>query len=101
MITEDTQQYYAETKLYNDVMGIALAVWGNAGDCPVFKVMDQALDNYNLNELTCIKEGFDTLPEHMQRDIMSDVKTQSTFAAIDRMRENIASLIKTHKAQTA
>ena len=101
MITEDTQQYYAETKLYNDVMGIALAVWGNAGDCPIFKVMDQALDNYSLDELGYIKEGFDSLPQHLQRDIMSDVKTQSTFAAIDRLQENVTALIKTGEAQSA
>ncbi len=101
MIIEESKEYYAEMKLYNDVMGIALAVWGTAGDCPLFQIIDRALDNYNLQELQCVKEAFDMLTEAMQGDIMSDVKTDNTAAAIERLRENSAALIKAKKAQTA
>ena len=101
MIIEESKEYYAEMKLYNDVMGIALAVWGNAGDCPLFQIIDRALDNYNLQELKCVKEAFDMMPETMQGDIMADVKTDNTVGAIERLRENSANLIKAKKAQTA
>lgn len=101
MMIDDSREYYAEMRLYNDVMGIALAVWGNAGDCPVFHTIDKALDNYNLKDLNCIKDAFGMLPEHVQRDIMSDIKTDETTAAIERLRENIGALIKANKAQTA
>ena len=101
MIIEDSREYYAEMKLYNDVMGIGLAVWGNAGASQVFQAIDKALDNYNLHELSCIKEAFEMLPEAVQRDIMSDVKSVTTMDAIERLRENILTLIKTRKAQTA
>ena len=101
MIIEESREYYAEMKLYNDVMGIALAVWGNAGDCPLFQIIDRALDNYNLPELQCVKEAFDMLPEAMQQDIMADVKTDNTAGAIERLRENSATLIKAKKTQTA
>ena len=98
---EDSREYYAEMKLYNDVMGIALAVWGNAGDCPVFHMIDKALDNYNLKELNCVKDAFGMLPEHVQSNIMSDIKTDETALAIDRLRENINALMKVDKAQSA
>ena len=101
MMIEDSREYYAEMKLYNDVMGIALAVWGNAGDCPVFHAIDKALDNYNLKELNCIKDAFGMLSESAQRDIMSDVKTDETMPAIEKLRENISALVKAKKAQTA
>ena len=101
MMIEDSREYYAEMKLYNDVMGIALAVWGNAGDCPVFHMIDKALDNYNLKELNCVNDAFGMLSEHVQTEIMSDIKTYQTVQAIDRLRENIDALMKANKAQSA
>ena len=101
MMIDDSREYYAEMKLYNDVMGIALAVWGNAGDCPVFHMIDRALDNYNLKELNCVKDAFGMLPEHLQTDIMTDIKTADTILAIDRLRETIEVLMKADKAQSA
>ena len=101
MMIEDSREYYAEMKLYNDVMGIALAVWGNVGDCPVFHTIDKALDNYNLKQLNCVKDAFGMLPERVQSDIMSDIKTDETIAAIERLRENIDGLINADKVQTA
>ena len=101
MIIEDSREYYAEMRLYNDVMGIALAVWGNAGDCPVFQTIDKALDNYNLKELNSIKDAFGMLPDHVQRDIMTDIQTAETIQAIEKLRETISALIKADKVQTA
>lgn len=101
MMIEDSREYYAEMKLYNDVMGIALAVWGNAGDCPLFQSIDKALDNYNLKELNCIKDGFGMLPDHAQRDIMTDIKTAETIQAIEKLQENIDALAKADKVRTA
>ncbi|MCZ6472909.1 MAG: hypothetical protein O6934_05665, partial [SAR324 cluster bacterium] len=101
MMIEDSREYYAEMKLYNDVMGIALAVWGNVGECPVFHTIDKALDNYNLQELQCIKQSFDLLPEGVQSDIMADLKNENTSAGIERLRETTAALIKSQKARTA
>ena len=101
MMIEDSREYYAEMKLYNDVMGIALAVWGNAGDCPVFHAIDKALDNYNLKELNCIKDAFGMLPDHVQHDIMTDINSAETIQAIEKLRENIDALTKAGKVRTA
>ncbi|MCZ6628171.1 MAG: hypothetical protein O7E56_08075 [SAR324 cluster bacterium] len=101
MIIEESKEYYAEMKLYNEVMGIALAVWGNVGDCAIFQIIDKALDNYNLQELQCIKQSFDMLPEGVQSDIMADLKNENTSAGIERLRETTAALIKSQKARTA
>jgi hypothetical protein len=102
MIRDENQEInYNEMKLYNDVMGIALSVWGNAGDCAVFQIMDKALDNFDLFEMECIKEGFDMLPEKMQRDIMSDIKMERTNAAIDRLSDNIATVVQARKERSA
>ena len=101
MMIEDSREYYAEMKLYNDVMGIALAVWGNAGDCPLFHRIDKALDTYNLKELNCVKDAFAMLSEQAQSGIMADIKTDQTIKAIDRLRENIEALMKADKAQSA
>lgn len=101
MMIEDSREYYAEMKLYNDVMGIALAVWGNAGDCPVFHMIDKALDNYNLKELNCVKDAFEMLSEQVQTEIMTDIKTDKTVKAIDRLRENIDVMMKAEKSQSA
>ncbi len=38
MLMETEDQTYNEMKLYNDVMGIALAVWGHNGDCQAFRM---------------------------------------------------------------
>lgn len=102
MIRDDNQEInYNEMKLYNDVMGIALSVWGNAGDCSVFQTMDKALDNFDLLEMGSIKEAFDMLPEKMQRDIMSDIKMERTQVAIDRLGDNIIHVIQARRERSA
>ena len=101
MMIEDSREYYAEMKLYNDVMGIALAVWGNAGDCPLFHAIDKALDNYNLKELNCIKDAFGMLADHVQRDIMTDIKTGETIQAIEKLQENYNALMKAETVRSA
>ena len=101
MMIEDSREYYAEMKLYNDVMGIALSVWGNAGDCGVFQIMDKALDNFDLAGMGCIKEAFDMLPEKLRRDIMSDIKMDRTHVAIDRLGDNISTMIQTRRERSA
>ena len=101
MLNEIEGQAYDEMKLYNDVMGIALSVWGNAGDCGVFQIMDKALDNFDLAGMGCIKEAFDMLPEKLRRDIMSDIKMDRTHVAIDRLGDNISTMIQTRRERSA
>ncbi len=72
MNSEKTGEYYNEGDLYSEVMGIALGVMGTAGKGPLFTFIDQALDNFNVSELTLIREAFSSLPNSMQRDIVSD-----------------------------
>ncbi len=101
MIIDESQEYFEEMKLYNDVMGIALAVWGNAGDCPVFRIMDKALDDFSLEQMGCIKEAFEMMPEKMQQDVMAETKTVTSEAAIARLGENVTMLISSREARSA
>ena len=93
--------YRTELQLCNDVMGIALAVWGHAEYCDVFRTLDKALDQQNMAQLANIKEAFNRLPLTAQVEIMSDTGHEQPMAAIDRLRENIALLTKDRLARTA
>ena len=101
MDIDEQHEHHREMRLYNDVMGIALAVWGHNGDCDVFRIMDGALDDFNLGQLAFIKEAFGMMPKTQQRDVMGDIKTIRTESAIARMSENIAMLTKSREARTA
>ena len=73
MNSEKIGGYYNAGDLYSEVMGIALGVMGTAGKKgPLFAFIDQALDNFNVSELNLIREVFSSLPNSMQRDIVSD-----------------------------
>jgi hypothetical protein len=93
--------YRTELQLCNDVMGIALAVWGHAEYCDVFRTLDKALDQQNMAQLTNIREAFNRLPLTSQVEIMSDTGHERPMAAIDRLRENIALLTTVRLARTA
>lgn len=101
MGTYISRDYYAELRLCNDVMGIALGVWGNAGDCEVFRTMDRALDAVNLTELAYIKKAFDALSAGDRVKILFHAGTKENLPAIERLGEKIASLTETAPACTA
>lgn len=93
--------YRTELQLCNDVMGIALAVWGHAEYCDVFRTLDKALDQQNMAQLANIREAFNGLPLTAQVDIMSEVGHAQSMAAINRLRDNIALLTRAGFARTA
>ena len=72
MNTEETAKYYISGDLYSEVMEIALGVMGTVSTGPLFAFIDQALDNFNVSELTLIREVFSSLPKSVQQDIVSD-----------------------------
>lgn len=101
MIIDESHENFEEMRLYNDVMGIALAVWANAGDCPVFRHMDKALDNFNIGAMEIIRSAFETLPEALRADIMADRRSENTDAAIDRLALYISRMGANRKAAGA
>jgi len=101
MIVDVNHENFQEMRLYNEVMGIALAVWGNAGDCPFFRFIDRALDNFNEEAMRIVKQSFDMLPENMQAEIMSEHKSENTIAAIERFSRYTFQLAERIRSRSA
>ncbi len=101
MIVDEDHENYEEMKLYNDVMGIALAVWNNAGETAIFRFIDKALDNFNVDQMNTVKDAFDMLPETLQGNIMADNSSENTIAAMDRFSRYISQMGASRKVQMA
>lgn len=101
MIVDESHENYAELKLHNEVMGVALAIWAHTGDSPVFRMIDKALDAFNEEEMRNVKIAFDMLTANMQRDIMADQKSENTLVAIDRFTRYVGEIVHSRRSRSA
>ena len=101
MNIEDTPETQADMRLYNEVVGIALAIWSHVGDGPIFRVIDKALDSYSIAEMENIRVAFNMLPDSMQQDIMAEQKSSNTGGAVERFSRYVQQINGAAKAQTA
>jgi len=71
MIIDESHENYESSKLFYDVMGIGLAIWGSIGDCELFQEIDRALDAADEIQLRIIEQAFAAIPQNVQERIMS------------------------------
>ncbi len=79
--------------LYNEVMEIALAFQSRNDDSSIFRVIENALDAYNVEEMRNVKTAFHLLPYEMQRNIMTTKHSAGTIAAVDRFTRHLRHLM--------
>ena len=60
-------------QLHFDVMGIALAIRGHAGDTGLFRDIDEAITQADWRKMTIIQSAFDMLSDQRQQLIMSEM----------------------------
>ena len=101
MNIEEAPETQADMRLYNEVVGVALAIWSHVGDSQIFRIIDRALDAYSIAEMDNIRVAFNMLPEPMQQDIMAEQKTSNTIAAIERFSRYIQQLSKAGQVRSA
>ena len=101
MNIEETAETQADMRLYNEVVGIALAIWSHVGDSPIFRVIDRALDSYSIADMENIRVAFNMLPTVMQADIMAEQKTSNTSSAVERFTRYVQQLNGSGKARSA
>ncbi len=101
MNIDESHDNYSEMKLYNEVMGIGLAVWAHSGDSQVFRIIDKSLDSFSIEEMQGIKVAFNMLPDVMQQEIMADQKTENTIAAIEKFTRHVSQMIRNDRARSA
>ena len=101
MNIEETAESQSDMRLYNEVVGIALAIWSHVGDSPIFRVIDRTLDAYSIEGMENILMAFNMLPKEMQQDLMADQKNSNTIAAVDRFTRYIQQFSKAGQAQSA
>ena len=60
-------------QLHYDVMGIALAIRGHAGESGLFQEIDAALSGLDWRRMAIIQNAFDLLSDERQQLIMGDM----------------------------
>jgi hypothetical protein len=58
-------------QVYSDVMGIAAAIRGHAGETALYRELDQALTRQDWRKLAIIQHTFEMLSTPRQAEIMS------------------------------
>lgn len=80
-------------QLHYDIMGVGLAVRGHAGECELYRFIDEALTALDWERMLVIRRGLALLPQHQQEDILSDdVAADAAASAIRRLERYVRAM---------
>lgn len=85
--------------LHYEIMGIALAVRGHAGEGWLYARLDTALRELDWPGLEQAKRAFDMLPENMRNDILDDRTPEDIAGTAIRRYERYLRAMLLHRGE--
>ena len=71
-----------DVRLFYDVMGIGLSIWGVRGEGELFQFVDDALEAYDIPTMEIIREAFHQLNENQRITLETGTADQEVLKSI-------------------